>query len=46
VVDNAATVTYTPPATPATEDLVVAFDNNGKGLGVQIGRARLATRSA
>jgi hypothetical protein len=43
--DNAATVTYTPPATPATEELVVAFENAEKGLGIEIGRARLATRS-
>lgn len=46
VVENAATVTYTPPATPVTEELVVAFDNHELGLGIEIGRARLATRSA
>ncbi|HVE70035.1 MAG TPA: hypothetical protein VNI54_01605 [Thermoanaerobaculia bacterium] len=44
--DNAATITYTPPATPATEDLVVAFDDAAQGLGVEIGRVRLVTRSA
>jgi len=46
VIDNAATVTYTPPASPTTEELVVAFDNHELGLGIEIGRARLATRSA
>jgi hypothetical protein len=46
VTGNAATVTYTPPATPASEELVVAFDDAEGGLGIEIGRARLATRSA
>jgi hypothetical protein len=46
VVDNTATVTYTPPVTPATEELVVAFDDAKLGMGIEIGRARLATRSA
>jgi hypothetical protein len=46
LIDNAATVAYTPPATPGTEELVVAFDNAEKGLGIEIGRARLAARSA
>jgi hypothetical protein len=46
VADNAATVIYTPPATPGSEELVVAFDNGEQGLGIEIGRARLATRSA
>lgn len=46
VANNAATVTYTPPATPATEELVVAFHNDELGMGIEIGRARLATRSA
>jgi hypothetical protein len=44
--DHTATITYTPPATAATEQLIVAFDDSAQGLGVEIGRMRLVTRSA
>ena len=46
VTEGTATVTYTPPATPATEVLVLALDNNEGGSGLEIGRLPLIVRSA
>jgi hypothetical protein len=46
VTDDAATVTYTPPAEPAAEELVVALDDGKKGLGIELGRVPLLTRGA
>jgi hypothetical protein len=46
VTEGTATVTYTPPATPATEVLVLALDNNEGGTGLEIGRLPLIVRSA
>jgi hypothetical protein len=34
-------VTYTPPAKATTEELVLAFDDDEKGLGIEIGRVPL-----
>lgn len=46
VQDDAATVTYTPPATPAVDELIVAFDDGENRLGIEIGRVPLRTGSA
>lgn len=46
VVDGAATITYTPPAAPATGELVVALDDGEEGLGVELGRYRLRVRES
>jgi hypothetical protein len=46
VIDDAATVTYTPPAEAVAEELVVAFDDGEKGLGIELGRVPLITRGA
>lgn len=44
--DGLATVSYTPPAAATSEELIVAFENGEKGLGVEIGRATLRTEAA
>jgi len=46
VTGDAATVTYTPPAEAAAEELVVALDDGEKGLGIELGRVPLVTRGA
>jgi hypothetical protein len=46
VTDEAATVTYTPPAEATAEELVVAFEDGEKGLGIELGRVPLITRGA
>lgn len=46
VTNDAATVTYTPPAEPVFEELVVAFDDGEKGIGIELGRVLLITRGA
>ncbi len=44
--NDAATVTYTPPAQPGLDELIVAFDDGENGLGIEIGRVPLRTRNA
>ena len=46
VKDGSATIKYTPPSKPAADDLIVALDDGNNGLGIEIGRATLTTRSA
>lgn len=46
VENESATVTYTPPPAAAVDELVITFANAAKGLGIEIGRVRLTTRSA
>jgi len=44
--DGAATVTYTPPAQPTTEALVITVDNSKGGSGVVVRRFPLIVRAA
>lgn len=44
--NDEATVTYTPPAQPGLEELVVALDDHEGGPGIEIGRLPLRVRSA
>jgi hypothetical protein len=44
--DEAATVTYTPPAQSATDELIVALHDGSGGLGVELGRVVLHVRDA
>jgi hypothetical protein len=44
VSDGQATVTYTPPAEAAVDELVVGLDNGADGLGVELGRMTLEVR--
>lgn len=44
VVDGAATLSYTPPATPASEQLVVALDDGAGGLGLELARLPIRVR--
>jgi hypothetical protein len=46
VKDGSATIKYTPPAKAAADELIVALDDGANGLGIEIGRAGLVTRSA
>ena len=46
LVNDAAAVTYTPPAQTVEEELVVAFDNHEGGLAGEIGRFALRVRGA
>jgi hypothetical protein len=46
VSDGAATLTYTPPAQPASEFLVVKLDDSAGGPGIELGRFPLRTRSS
>lgn len=43
--DGAAAVTYTPPAAPATEVLILAVDDSATGSGLEIGRFPLIVRA-
>ena len=43
VSDGSAAVTYTPPAQPATDVLVVALDDGAGGMGLELGRFTLVT---
>ena len=43
---GAATIAYAPPDQATTEELVVAMDDGGGGLGLQIGRFPLKTQEA
>jgi hypothetical protein len=43
---GAAAFTYTPPAVPAIDHLVVTVENNEGGRGIEIGRFPLTVRSA
>jgi hypothetical protein len=45
-IDGAASVTYTPPAAPATDFLVVGMEDNEGGQGVELGRFRLDVRAS
>lgn len=45
VAEGGATVTYTPPAQPAADVLVVAMEDNAGGAGVELGRFPLSVRS-
>jgi hypothetical protein len=40
-----ATLQYQPPAAPATDELVVALEDGEDGLGVELGRLRVAVRA-
>ena len=44
--DGAALVSYTPPATAAHDELLVAFDDGEGGPSVELGRVRLEVRAA
>jgi hypothetical protein len=46
LVDSAATITYTPPAEAATDELVVALDDGAGGQGDVVGRFPLKVREA
>jgi hypothetical protein len=46
IADGAATVQYTPPATPATDFLLVRLDNGEGGGGTEIARFPLRARSS
>ncbi len=44
--DGAASVTYTPPAEAAVDELVIALDDGEGGLGMEVGRFPLVVREA
>ncbi len=44
--NGSATLTYAPPAGPATDQLVVGLDDGEDGMGVEIGRLPLNVREA
>lgn len=46
VANAEASVSYTPPAEPASEELVVAFEDGEQGLGIELGRVPLTTLGA
>jgi hypothetical protein len=46
VTGGSAKIKYSAPAAAATDELIVAFNNGSNGLGIEIGRAKLTTRSA
>ncbi|HEY3185149.1 MAG TPA: hypothetical protein VGJ77_20075 [Gaiellaceae bacterium] len=46
LVDGAAEATYTPPAAPAVDELVVALDDGAGALGVELARTAIVVRSA
>jgi hypothetical protein len=46
VADDAIAITYTPPAAPGLDQLVVALDDGNGGMGIEIGRATLRVRAA
>jgi hypothetical protein len=45
VANDAIAITYTPPATPGIDQLVVALDDGNGGMGIEIGRATLRVRA-
>lgn len=45
VAGDAATLTYTPPAAAGTDELIVGFEDGEGGMGIEIGRVPLRTRS-
>jgi hypothetical protein len=46
VTDGEATATYTPPAAPAVDVLVVALDDGEGGLGVELARTAIVVRAS
>jgi hypothetical protein len=44
--DGKATITYTPPAESAVDELVIAMDDGESGLGIELGKTRLVVRGA
>jgi len=46
LVDNAATVTYTPPAEMGSEQLVIAIEDHEGGQGLELRRVPLRIRGA
>ncbi|WP_437569791.1 hypothetical protein [Sorangium sp. So ce542] len=46
LVEGIAAVTFRPPAAPASVDLIVALDHDGRRLGVELGRFTLKVRAS